>query len=88
MKEADADIPDSLMDKPLLHCFNSAVQSAILKNANTSMKVTLRLPTAILENLHPHAPVRQLLKRLQDMAEGGSLDGIEVGDLQLVTFVG
>ena len=86
IKETDTDTPESLMDRPLLHCFNSAVQGAILKNANTSKKVTLGLPTAILEDLHPHAPVKQLLKRLQDMAERGLHDDIKVGDLQLVTL--
>ena len=57
-----------------------------MKTADRSKRVTLRLPAAVLENLHVNEPARELFARLRNMSEGTLCDALEVGSVPLVTL--
>ena len=67
VKVASKDTPDTLLDKPLLCAFNTAVQGVVLKNMDTSRKVTLRLLASVLGDLHVNEPASDFFIRLRGM---------------------
>ena len=81
--EAPDETPDSLRDKALIKCFNTAVQSSIIKRDEMSKPVTLRLSIAVVEALCVHESARHLFARLKELATD---DDSKLGNTTLATL--